>query len=266
MEQARVFLQTRLLTSLEQSPLVRRTLFGAGKKKTALGNMQFENGSVLYTRAAYHSADSARGISADLLLIDEFQDVAAGDLPVLQETLSHADFRRTILTGTPKLISNHLEAVFSLSTAMEWHTPCPNCDRSVIFDERCLGLHGSQCPECENSLNPQVGEWIARNPSATWGEGYWINHLMVPWLNYDEILDRHRTYDLARFKNEVLGLSSIIGEHVVTRAELEACCSDTPMAKSIAEIPSTLIPRYKVIAGIDWGGSEPLHQVSWQGD
>ena len=72
MEQARVFCQTRLLTSLEQSPLIRRTLFGDGKRKTALGNMQFENGSVLYTRAAYHSADSARGISADLLLIDEY--------------------------------------------------------------------------------------------------------------------------------------------------------------------------------------------------
>jgi len=44
----------------------------------------------VFVRAAYHSADAARGISADLLLVDEFQDIAAGDLPVLQETLSHS--------------------------------------------------------------------------------------------------------------------------------------------------------------------------------
>ena len=35
---------------------------------------------------------------------------------------------------------------------------------------------------------------------------------MVPWLDYDEIIDRQLVYDLARFKNEVLGLPTIIGE------------------------------------------------------
>ena len=75
---------------------------------------------------------------------------------------------------------------------------------------------------------------------------------MVPWLNYDEILDRQRLYDLPRFKNEVLGIPSTLGDHIVTRQELEACCENYPMATSPEEIPQQY--RRSIIAGLDWGG------------
>jgi phage terminase large subunit GpA-like protein len=100
-DQARVFVRTRLLPVLQNSPLVRRMLLGKTMRQPQLTNLQFANGSQLHVRAAYHSADAVRGISADLLLVDEVQDVAAGDLPVLRETLSHSTLGRTILTGTP---------------------------------------------------------------------------------------------------------------------------------------------------------------------
>jgi hypothetical protein len=74
----------------------------------------------------------------------------------------------------------------------------------------------------------------------------------VPWLNYDEILERQRVYDAARFKNEVLGLPTALGDHVVTRAELEACCGKLPMTETLAQVPPAA--RAKLIAGIDWGG------------
>jgi hypothetical protein len=75
---------------------------------------------------------------------------------------------------------------------------------------------------------------------------------MVPWVNYDEILDRQRLYDLACFKNEVLGLPSTLGDHIVTRQELEACCGTYPMAKSLADVPEPY--RKYIIARLDWGG------------
>ena len=73
---------------------------------------------------------------------------------------------------------------------------------------------------------------------------------MVPWLNYDKILDRQRTYDLPKFKNEVLGLSTTTGENVVTREELEACCTDFPMTGGIDQ----LTMGNALMAGVDWGG------------
>ena len=101
-EQARVFIHTRLLEAIDQSPAIRRVLLGKSGRRPQVTNMHFANGSTLFVRAAYHSGDASRGLSAQLLLVDEFQDIAAGDLPVLQETLSHARNGRTILTGTPE--------------------------------------------------------------------------------------------------------------------------------------------------------------------
>jgi hypothetical protein len=259
LEQARVFVRTRLLPALEESPLLRAVLLGNSRQRSPLMNMSFENGSQLFVRAAFHSADAARGISADVLIIDECQDVAAGDLPTLQETMSHSAIRRLILAGTPKLIDNPFEALFNQSTAHEWTMPCTNCGLPVIPDERCLGAAGITCPQCQTLLNVADGHWVARNPDATWGDGYWINHLLAPWLSYDDVLERQREYDAVKFRNEVLGLAVSLGDHMVTRAQLEACCSDRPMATSIADIPHEF--RGRIIAGIDWGGGSKARTV-----
>jgi hypothetical protein len=263
-EQARRFSRDRLLPAIEQSPLVRRLLLGNSQRKPPVMNLEFRNGSRLNLRAAYNSADACRGLSADLLLVDEFQDIAAGHLPVLQETLSHAIAGRTILVGTPKSVENHLEGIFSQSTAHEWQVPCEPCRRGVILDERCLGPRSLVCPACQAELNPTRGAWVARHPAARWGEGFWINHLMVPWLNYDDILERQRSYDLVRFKNEVLGLSSTTGDQIVTRAELEACCSALPMAHALSDVPPQ--GQDQLMAGIDWGGggtSRTVLVIGW---
>jgi Phage terminase large subunit (GpA) len=253
MEQARLFARTRLMSILANSPLLRQVLIGNSARQPPVTNMLFANGSALFVRAAYRSADSVRGIAADVLLIDEFQDVAAGDLPVLQETLSHAKDGRTILCGTPKLIDNHLDAMFSQSTANEWKIHCSGCGHDAILDERSIGPSGIMCPQCQAALDKLAGRWVPRNPQSTWGEGYWVNALMVPWKkNHDVILECQRTYDFARFRNEVLGIPVSLGDHIVTRQQLEACCTDQPMAQSIKDVPREF--RKDIIAGIDWGG------------
>jgi phage terminase large subunit GpA-like protein len=114
-EQARVF-SSRLMTMIEGSPVPRRVLL-AGKSNVRVLTKHFADGTEVYLRAAYHTADAARGIDGDVLMVDELQDVAPGSLPVLEECLSHSRHRKVFLTGTPKLIENHLEGVFDQSTA-----------------------------------------------------------------------------------------------------------------------------------------------------
>jgi hypothetical protein len=252
LEQASVLVRSRLIPALQQSPLLRRALLGRSKKPPQLTHMQFRNDSQLFVRAAFRTADAVRGISADILLVDEIQDIAAGDLPVLQETLSHSKLGRTVLCGTPKMVENILECTFSESTANEWTLTCPACRTDVILDEFALGPHGIICRHCQAALDVSTGRWVPRNPGSFWGAGFWLNHAMVPWLDYEEILNRQRIYDVAKFKNEVLGLSTTLGEHVVSRAELEACCDERPMAEARRDFPAAA--RDKIIAGIDWGG------------
>jgi hypothetical protein len=246
-EQTRLFSHLRLMAILTGSPLIRRYLLGK-RRKMPVNTMIFSNGAELYLRSAFHSADACRGLSANLLLVDEVQDVAAGDLPVLAETLSHAANGRMILTGTPKLIDNHLESYFNQSTANYWTMPCDSCSNDVIIDERALGPASLICPRCQTPVDPSRGLWVPRNPDATWGVGFTISHPMVPWIDFADVQERQRTYDPVRFRNEVLGLPTTLGELVVTRAELEECCTDVPMGHGPSSAGAPLF------AGIDWGG------------
>ena len=75
---------------------------------------------------------------------------------------------------------------------------------------------------------------------------------MVPWPTHDKLLSRRARYDPARFKNEVFGLPTSLGDHMLTREQVEACCLDVPMARSIADVP--VEHRHSLIAGIDWSG------------
>lgn len=251
-QQAHMFTKTRLMPVLQDSPVLRRALLRGQQRKPGIRDLLFANGSMVHTRSAFHSADAVRGLSADLLVIDELQDIAAGDLPVLQETLSHSPLRWEIFAGTPKLVGNHLESVFQQSTACEWTVPCENCSQGIILDQRALGTAGLICHRCQLAIDPRKGAWVARHPHATWGRGYWINHPMAPWLQYSDILEKLHTYDLPKFKNECLGLPTTVGELVVTREELEACCSSRPMARSRQDVPAQAASR--LVLGLDWGG------------
>jgi len=250
-DQAKVFAKSRLMPVLMDSPVIRRILIGKNGQKPQIGHMQFRNRSEVFIRAAYHSGDAVRGIDADYLLIDEFQDIADGDLPVLEETLSHSQHRRVFLTGTPKSVDNHLEQVFNRSTAHEWLVPCL-CGHQVFLDEKALGLAGPECPNCRTAIDPSTGLWVARNPGSSWGDGFTINHIATPWLNYPELLERQSSYNPALFRNECLGLPTFLGDHIVTREEVEACCGSRPMANSVNDVPVDGQPI--LIAGIDWGG------------
>jgi hypothetical protein len=258
-EQCHTFSRDRLIPMIQQSPLVRRRLLGH-RLRTRITDFEFANGARLYIRPAFLTADACRGISASMLIIDEFQDVAPGHLAVMQETLSHAANPRTILTGTPKLIDNQLEGCFNLSTANIWTIDCPQCRTGVTIDERALGPTGLICPACQSPVDAEQGHWVPRNPLSGWGQGFSISHCMVPWHRgrYDQILERQQTYDPVRFRNEVLGLPASLGDHVVSRSEVEQCCGEARMLRhSEQEAPSeqeALGNRVTLVGAVDWGG------------
>lgn len=265
-DQASVFAKSRLKPVICQSPVVRRILLGKQARDPQVNHMRFSNGSEVYVRAAYLSADAVRGIDADYLLVDEHQDVCDGVLPVLEETLSHSQHRRVFLTGTPKSIDNHLEDAFNRSTANEWRVPC-QCGQQIFLDEKCLGLKGPICPECQEAINPKQGIWVPRNPDSIWGDGFTLNHLVTPWLNYPELLERQQSYNPALFRNECLGLPTYLGDHIVTREEVEQCCQKYRMAASLEDVH--VGHRNSLIAGIDWGGgtvSRTVLAIGYMGD
>jgi phage terminase large subunit GpA-like protein len=132
LEQAITVSRSRLMPTIADSPFIRRLLLGRTNRRPPVMNCHFANGSALYVRAAYHSADAVRGLSADVLFVDEFQDIAAGDLAVLQETLSHSDRGEMVLTGTL--------AVFAARSAVSRSTPA---DKGYDSDELVAAIRRS---------------------------------------------------------------------------------------------------------------------------
>jgi len=253
LEQLRTFRVTRLLPFIEKSPALRRLLLGPGHRITA-GHLVFSNGSEIFLRAAYHSPDAARGISADMLVLDEYQDLAPNALPVLEQCLSHATRKRLLIAGTPKMIDNQLEEAFNRSTRNTWQTRCEACEHENIPDESILGASGTICASCKQPISLANGRWVPSNPDAADADGFWFNHLMTPWIDYAEILSHRDAYDIVRFKNEVLGLPANLGDHLVTREQVLACCTQYSMAESSHDARLRGLNLATVCVGIDWGG------------
>ena len=250
-QQARSFANTRVHPAILESPLVRSFLGLQKRGSLPVKDIGFPNGSWLHIRSAYHSADSVRGLSASMLVVDEFQDVASGILPILQETLSHASTPITLLAGTPKLVTNQLERYFAASTANEWVVRCGGCGDDVRVSEECLGDSGPVCPGCKSPVDFRQGRWVPGNPGSTWGEGFSIHAMMTPWKTYDQVRSARAHYHAEQFRNEVLGLPTDLGSLEITRDMLEACCRDRPQYGGRDDLPGWAHPT--LVAGIDWG-------------
>lgn len=248
--QTKQLMKSRFLKLLQDSPLLQRSL-GMPRGRLNPSEIWFGNGSQLYARSAFRSADAVRGVSADVLICDEFQDIAAGFLPVLKETLAHSTRPVTILTGTPKEVTNHLEDAFALSTAQAWMVRCDACGTEVVPDETSIGPDYYCCSACQQPIDWRRGQWVARNPQSTWGEGFWLPQIIAPWLTPRKFHEKDAEYDNDQLLNEVFGLPTMHGTLAITRAELEACCSARPMAASGNDLPADA--RRDVVLGIDWG-------------
>ncbi len=53
--------------------------------------------------------------------------------------------------------------------------------------------------------------------------------------------------------------ATALGEHVITREELLACCTNRPMAKSWSEVKK--VANIIMVAGVDWGGGSHSRTV-----
>lgn len=236
----------------------------------------FNNGSSLYFRSAFLNPDSCRGLSGDLLNIDEIQDILPENIPVIEECLSHSTYKFFLYSGTPKTTDNTMEHYWKLSTQREWLITCRHmgCRYINYLDEESIGTTSLICKKCGKTIYRQDGKWYIFNNKATW-EGYRISQLIVPWVKiYDptggeeSVIDKRNRYSPARFQNEVLGLPYDLGQKPIVEAEVIACCNlkhpetGNPCPNTVS--PEPWVSKYPCFAGIDWGtgsGENPAYTV-----
>jgi hypothetical protein len=105
-QQTETFSRDRIATPIELSKILKpMASFGSATKDNVLYK-KFSTGSDITLRYAFLHADRIRGISADLLALDELQDIITDIIPVIEESLSHSEYGIYRYSGTPKSTDN----------------------------------------------------------------------------------------------------------------------------------------------------------------
>lgn len=270
-QQTKTFSQDRLKEPIETSDVLKA--WTTAKLSDSVFQKKFINRSEIKLRYAYHNADRVRGIPADAILIDEIQDIITDNIPVIEECASHSPHKIFIYAGTPKSTDNPIEKYWAdYSTQNEWVVPC-DCVVGVagrywnILGEANIGKNSLICDRCGKPLNPMHpdAQWAMMNGDVLKSdkvkepfEGYRIPQLMVPWIEWSNIIHKYNTMSRAAFFNEVLGLSFDSGTRPLTRQDvIDNCQPGLLMTEAkLQEMKNRLGGVGQIFCGIDWGTGE----------
>lgn len=264
--QTKVFSKDRLKEPMETCPVL-QTWF-PGMLTDNVYEKKALNRSQITLRYAFLTADRVRGIPADAIFIDEFQDILLENIPVIEECASHSAFKWFSYSGTPKSLDNPIEFYWqTYSTQNEWAVPCERHGTPKdmgswhwnILGEEHIGANGLICDKCGEAIFPQhpLATWVQTgrpDPKFDAFEGFRIPQLMVPWLPWKDIRAKYNNYPRARFYNEVLGRSFDSGQRPLTRQDVMENCdpkqtmSPEDLAKHVRSLGAT-----HLYAGVDWG-------------
>lgn len=266
-EQAKVFSNDRIKDVIEASPLIKA--YTTSKINQAVYFKKFINFSQIRLRYAYLTADRVRGIPADFITIDEIQDILVDNIPIIEQCAFHSKYKLFLYSGTPKSMDNTIEFYWNeFSTQNEWVVPCerhgtpkdPSSWHWNVLTEKNIGKKGLMCDACHQPINAQhpLAKWASLNPITDVNdqkvtfEGYRIPQLMVPWVDWQEVLEAWEQYPRAKFMNEKLGMSYDSGVRPIRRAQVRACCRPEIRLTDIETFKQVAAGR-QVWAGIDWG-------------
>lgn len=269
--QTRQFSNEKLKPSIEDSPLIKKYLQDS-RVSSQVFEKSMTNGSIMFLRSAFRSADRTRGISARNLMLDEIQDFLGSEIPVIMECTSHFPDATLCMAGTPKSFDNPIEQFWQDSTQNEWIVKCRHCGHFNFLDDTNIAPTewyrsgklppGPVCNKktCYKPIDvPKWGKWMTLSPGKR-VSGYRIPQLMVPWIistmdQWERLLWKRDNYPLGQFYNEVLGLSYDSASKPITRQEMIACCDaghrmfpDHPDSYALEASK-----KFMLVGGVDWG-------------
>jgi len=270
--QTKVFSRDRIKEPMEISPVLR--YFSNSKLLANVLEKKFVNGSQITMRFAFLNADRVRGIPADYINCDEFQDILLENVPVIEECASHSEYKLFTYSGTPKSLDNSIEHYWSrFSTQNEWAVPCkhhglpgtPSTWHWNILDEANIGKKSLICDKCGETIHPADPDckWVSLNPEPKVEkpfEGYRLPQLMVPWIDFSDIRDKQVKYSRAKFYNEVLGRSYDAGTRPLTRQDMRKNSWDELSMAYYRDVIKWA-QQYPIFMGLDWGTGEGTFTV-----
>lgn len=275
--QTEEFAREKVETVIKDSPLIKRHFVDGNVIQNVL-KKQFKNGSVINLRYALLNAERIRGISSDICLFDETQDLKKDVIGVIEETMSQSTIKKRIYVGTPKRTKGTLADYWYGSTQNEYAIRCGSCNHWNILGTENIGARGLICSKCGNplSLKASKGEWVStfsdpKNKPKIEGFRVCLLHFAEsPWVTWeDDVIYKMENQSTALFHNETLGLEYDSGSMPITKEQLMQSCNPD---YEINSAPTGKAQAKPSIMGIDYGpvGSDSSHTVvsivqEWEG-
>lgn len=231
---------------------------------------RFRNNSRIVLRSANLNASRVRGIPADALYLDEFQDFLPENIPVIAACTKNSNLPMGPLflyAGTPLSFENIIEQTWSKnSTQNVWMMRCSRCRTWNEPGPAQVTKRGLCCRKCGKALDVLGGQWVQgkENDDVTF-DGYHLSQAMMPYTvadNPDSFQDRWENFyrDVhdpnvaeAQILNELFGISASSGKKPVSREQLIACTD--PLLRMNEALPDQvrLDPTWPKFMGVDWG-------------
>ncbi len=254
----------------------------------------FNNKSKVYLSYGQSSVDMdrVRGLTADLLCLDEVQDIELASVPIVKEILNTSKFGYQLFTGTSKSNAGTLEQLWQQTNQMQFVKKCERCSKWVIPDtfDRCMEMVTNPnymvCPYCKNEFSFYGGQWVATRNELSQGRGAKYG-MALPQLifgantetgsrQWDDLYDKVQQslngvlYTAETVANEIFGLATDLGSTSLSMTEAKRC--SIPDFKEWAKPDkSNVTPQMKpyidaihtTVCGVDWSvsGSEGSHTV-----
>lgn len=199
----------------------------------------------LYFRGSHHMGEAV-STTADVIIADEFDLCNQLVLSMMQSRMQASKHRWYWKFSNPSLPGFGVHERFQQSDQMHWFITCHHCEHESYIDfeqgrfEAKPNHYVNQklvifaCGKCGKELSDndrQGGRWQAKFPERE-SRGYWINQLMVPWVDAKLILKQQEDMDTQSFHNMVLGLPYQASEYLINRESILRACVPGEASKS----------------------------------
>jgi len=171
--------------------------------------------------------ESGTGImlTADLLVMDESDRSTQAILEQYESRLAASDYKGRWYFSNPTHPNTLTQKVWDKSDQKHWFIKCPHCKEEQYLDwfeniDKEIGEY--VCKKCHGIIDDDTrrnGRWVKKYSHREGISGYWISHLICPWISAKTLIEAEATKSKQYFYNFHLGLP-YRGTDVVVDKEL----------------------------------------------
>lgn len=232
------FSRSRVGPMLEENAFLGRLM-----KKTDTIGLKKIGDAWLFMRGMV-SKVALKSVPADMIVLDELDEVEPESKSMAKERLSHSDFARIVELSNPSIPEYGVDEAYQASDQRHWTIKCTSCGEWTVMERefpmklgeevriilpRQDGTFYRACAKCSAELDVSAGEWVADFPQRP-THGYLISQLISSKVDPGQILHDYRTTRYpTRFYNLKIGVAWADLERRLDVSSVLSLCGEAPM-------------------------------------